>query len=207
MTFICSTEWLIKLADSKTYLVKCDCIDTCSCIYASSCKVTAISVTQKQNSFYFLEWLQAYFSCGPLANSYHSDTAGGSIHLIFPLYFFFTFLNQINPPAQLHFKVHGLLPPRSSCKTSSVCVKIVPLCHLQGPRQCPLSSHCSNYLSVGPGRQMLSEPSSIRHSAAAWHTQYDKKRERKKHNYRTLYCHINSPPIPVCVFQLLPGSL
>lgn len=74
----------------------------------------------------------------------------------------------------------SLLPPPSSCKTSSVCVKIFPLCHLQRPRQCPLSSHSSNYPSVGPGRQMLSEPSSIRHSAAAWHTQYDTKKEREK---------------------------
>lgn len=113
--------------------------------------------------------------------------------LYFPIVIYFYFLKSNrtpSPPPSFMSKslASSLLPPPSSCKTCSVCVKIFPLCHLQRPRQCPLSSHSSNYPSVGPGRQMLSEPSSIRHSAAAWHTQYDTKKEREKNPTTIALC-------------------
>lgn len=101
--------------------------------------------------------------------------------------FFFIFPNR-NP--SFIIKSPPPPPPRPhvtpSCKTSNVCVKICPLCHLRGPRQYPLSSHSSNYPSVSPQRQMLSEPSSIRHSTAAWQTQYGEGGRKKKKQTITL---------------------
>ncbi len=94
----------------------------------------------------------------------------------------------------LHQTPHPTPPPPvgKNCEMSEVCVKApspLPPLIVSGPGEYPLSSHSSNYPSVSPWRQMLREPSPIRHSAAAWQTQYE-----KKANCHTLHCHINSPP-------------
>lgn len=91
--------------------------------------------------------------------------------------------------------MHCPAPPPllgQNCEMSKVCVKApspLPPLIVSRPGEYPLSSHSSNYPSVGPWRQMLREPSPIRHSMVAWQTQYE-----KKANCHTLHCHINSPP-------------
>lgn len=81
---------------------------------------------------------------------------------------------------------------------SEVCVKApspLPPLIVIGPGEYPLSPRSSNYPSVSPWRQMLMEPSPIRHSAAAWQTQYE-----IKANCHSPHCHINCPP-PQFVFS------
>lgn len=85
---------------------------------------------------------------------------------------------------------------------SQVCVKAssyLPRLIHSGSAECPLSSQSSNYPSVSPRRQMLREPSPIRHSTTAWQTQY-----RKSKLSHSALSHKFSPSLPVSLLQLLP---